>query len=65
MNAETEHSPAAHKHDRQSSGWPTCPRCLEIAIAYHDEHGLEVPDDIRYRYTLRPVTVLRTTGRAS
>lgn len=55
---DTPHNPDAHHRDRLAAGWPTCPRCLEVAIEFHDRHRLAVPDDIRRRDTPREVANL-------
>lgn len=42
----------AHERDRAvADSWPTCDRCIEMCVAFHDEHGIGrlVPADLRRR----------------
>jgi hypothetical protein len=43
------HDLAAHKHDSGTTGWPTCPRCIELCVQFHDAHGIGhlIPDGLR------------------
>lgn len=45
------HDKDAHKRDRKGNGWPSCDRCIELCVRFHDEHGIGhlVPAELRRR----------------
>jgi hypothetical protein len=48
------HDVEAHRRDRIGGGsWPTCDRCIERCVAFHDDHGIGhlVPAGLRRRLT--------------